>query len=108
MAMCVFGYSEPTSGRFLPPNPRLGCREEEYYQSEAEGLLECHKCRYLCTGRGEPLCRQFDHLFSLMVLEGVELVKQNFKQNSILGSGHFCSHTCFRFSFSEKRKGSTP
>lgn len=24
----------------------------EYYQSEAEGLLECHKCRYLCTGRG--------------------------------------------------------
>ncbi|XP_036782826.2 MARVEL domain-containing protein 3 isoform X1 [Manis pentadactyla] len=44
--------SEPTSGRFLPLNPRLGRGEEEYYQSEAEGLLECHKCRYLCTGRG--------------------------------------------------------
>lgn len=24
----------------------------EFYQSEAEGLLECHQCRYLCTGRG--------------------------------------------------------
>ncbi|KAK2497652.1 hypothetical protein MC885_008898 [Smutsia gigantea] len=44
--------SEFTSGRFLPPNPRLGRGEVEYYQSEAEGLLECHKCRYLCTGRG--------------------------------------------------------
>ncbi|KAM8776403.1 MARVEL domain-containing protein 3 isoform 1-T1 [Rhynchonycteris naso] len=45
-------YSEPTSGRYLPSNPRPGREEVEYYQSEAEGLLECHKCRYLCTGRG--------------------------------------------------------
>ncbi|KAM5208632.1 MARVEL domain-containing protein 3 isoform 1-T1 [Hipposideros larvatus] len=44
--------SEPTSGRYLPSNPRSGREEEKYYQSEAEGLLECHKCRYLCTGRG--------------------------------------------------------
>ncbi|CAK7317803.1 MARVEL domain-containing protein 3 [Vulpes lagopus] len=44
--------SEPTSGRYLPSNPRSGLEEVEYYQSEAEGLLECHKCRYLCTGRG--------------------------------------------------------
>ncbi|KAF6078598.1 MARVEL domain containing 3 [Phyllostomus discolor] len=44
--------SEPTAGRYLPSNPRPGREEVEYYQSEAEGLLECHKCRYLCTGRG--------------------------------------------------------
>ncbi|XP_012598073.2 MARVEL domain-containing protein 3 isoform X2 [Microcebus murinus] len=45
--------SEPTSGRYLSSNPRPGREEEvEYYQSEAEGLLECHKCKYLCTGRG--------------------------------------------------------
>ncbi|XP_036201661.1 MARVEL domain-containing protein 3 isoform X1 [Myotis myotis] len=45
-------YSEPPSGLYLPSNPRPGREDVEYYQSEAEGLLECHKCRYLCTGRG--------------------------------------------------------
>ncbi|KAM5133825.1 MARVEL domain-containing protein 3 isoform 1-T1 [Callospermophilus lateralis] len=45
-------YSEPNSGRYVPSHPRPGLEEVEYYQSEAEGLLECHKCRYLCTGRG--------------------------------------------------------
>ncbi|KAF4010851.1 hypothetical protein G4228_001851 [Cervus hanglu yarkandensis] len=44
--------SEPTSGRYPPSNPRPELQEAVYYQSEAEGLLECHKCRYLCTGRG--------------------------------------------------------
>ncbi|XP_045389108.1 MARVEL domain-containing protein 3 isoform X1 [Lemur catta] len=44
--------SEPTSGRYLSSNPRSGLEEVEFYQSEAEGLLECHKCKYLCTGRG--------------------------------------------------------
>uniref|UniRef100_A0A8C5P0A3 MARVEL domain-containing protein n=1 Tax=Jaculus jaculus TaxID=51337 RepID=A0A8C5P0A3_JACJA len=39
--------SEPTSERYVPTY-----LEPEYYQSEAEGLLECHKCKYLCTGRG--------------------------------------------------------
>uniref|UniRef100_A0A2K6EQF9 MARVEL domain-containing protein n=1 Tax=Propithecus coquereli TaxID=379532 RepID=A0A2K6EQF9_PROCO len=43
---------EPTSGRYLSSNSRPGQDEVEYYQSEAEGLLECHKCKYLCTGRG--------------------------------------------------------
>ncbi|KAI4055950.1 MARVEL domain containing 3 [Homo sapiens] len=44
--------SEPPSERYLPSTPRPGREEVEYYQSEAEGLLECHKCKYLCTGRG--------------------------------------------------------
>ncbi|XP_069882330.1 MARVEL domain-containing protein 3 isoform X3 [Dipodomys merriami] len=44
--------SEPMSGRYMSSYPRPGPEEVEYYQSEAEGLLECHKCRYLCTGRG--------------------------------------------------------
>ncbi|XP_004690259.1 PREDICTED: MARVEL domain-containing protein 3 [Condylura cristata] len=43
--------SELTLGRYLPQDAWPG-EEVEYYQSEAEGLLECHKCRYLCTGRG--------------------------------------------------------
>nr|KAF6410930.1 MARVEL domain containing 3 [Rousettus aegyptiacus] len=63
--------SDHTAGRYLPSNPRPGPEEVEYHQSEAEGLLECHKCRYLCTGRGEPFWRQFGHLLSPMVLEGV-------------------------------------
>ncbi|XP_036782827.2 MARVEL domain-containing protein 3 isoform X2 [Manis pentadactyla] len=58
--------SEPTSGRFLPLNPRLGRGEEEYYQSEAEGLLECHKCRYLCTGRA--CCQMLEVLMNLLIL----------------------------------------
>nr|XP_011727324.1 MARVEL domain-containing protein 3-like [Macaca nemestrina] len=63
--------SEPPSGRYLPSTPRPGREEVEYYQSEAEGLLECHKCKYLCTGRGELFCRLFNHLLSLVVLEGM-------------------------------------
>ncbi|XP_012868133.1 PREDICTED: MARVEL domain-containing protein 3 [Dipodomys ordii] len=45
-------WGEPISGRYMSSYPRPGPEEVEYYQSEAEGLLECHKCRYLCTGRG--------------------------------------------------------
>ncbi|XP_044516426.1 MARVEL domain-containing protein 3 [Gracilinanus agilis] len=44
--------SDYPSGRSLPFSPRRELEELEYYQSEAAGLLECHKCRYLCTGRG--------------------------------------------------------
>ncbi|XP_036604017.1 MARVEL domain-containing protein 3 [Trichosurus vulpecula] len=49
-----FGRSESDypSGRSLPFSPRPGLEEVEYYQSESSGLLDCHKCRYLCTGRG--------------------------------------------------------
>ncbi|XP_020819380.1 MARVEL domain-containing protein 3 [Phascolarctos cinereus] len=39
-------------GRSPTFSPRPELEEVEYYQSEAAGLLECHKCRYLCTGRG--------------------------------------------------------
>ncbi|XP_043836063.1 MARVEL domain-containing protein 3 [Dromiciops gliroides] len=46
-----FGRSE-SDYPSLPYSPRPGLEEVEYYQSEAGGLLECHKCRYLCTGRG--------------------------------------------------------
>ncbi|XP_021488185.1 MARVEL domain-containing protein 3 isoform X1 [Meriones unguiculatus] len=44
--------SELPSERYAPTHSGPAWQEEEYYQSEAEGLLECHKCRYLCTGRG--------------------------------------------------------
>lgn len=81
MAMYVFSYSEPTSGLYLPSNPRPGREDVEYYQSEAEGLLECHKCRYLCTGRGEPLGRLCGCSLSPVVQDGFELVTQKFKQN---------------------------
>ncbi|XP_012926960.1 MARVEL domain-containing protein 3 isoform X2 [Heterocephalus glaber] len=59
-------YSEPTSGRYVPSNPRPGPEEVEYYQSEAEGLLECHKCRYLCTGRA--CCQMLEVLLNLLIL----------------------------------------
>ncbi|XP_062969284.1 MARVEL domain-containing protein 3 isoform X2 [Cynocephalus volans] len=58
--------SEPTSGRYLPSNPRPGREEVEYSQSEAEGLLECHKCRYLCTGRA--CCQMLEVLLNLLIL----------------------------------------
>ncbi|XP_072492610.1 MARVEL domain-containing protein 3 isoform X1 [Notamacropus eugenii] len=44
--------SDDPSGRSPPFSPSPGLEEVEYYESEAAGLLECHKCRYLCTGRG--------------------------------------------------------
>ncbi|XP_068943804.1 MARVEL domain-containing protein 3 isoform X1 [Petaurus breviceps papuanus] len=49
-----FGRSESNYPSGRPPSfsPWPAVEEVEYYQSEAEGLLECHKCRYLCTGRG--------------------------------------------------------
>nr|XP_012421656.1 PREDICTED: MARVEL domain-containing protein 3 isoform X2 [Odobenus rosmarus divergens] len=59
-------YSEPTSGRYLPSNPRSGLEKVEYYQSEAEGLLECHKCKYLCTGRA--CCQMLEVLLNLLIL----------------------------------------
>ncbi|XP_058432037.1 MARVEL domain-containing protein 3 isoform X2 [Marmota monax] len=59
-------YSEPTSGRYVPSHPRPGLEEVEYYQSEAEGLLECHKCRYLCTGRA--CCQMLEVLLNLLIL----------------------------------------
>nr|Q9D956.1 RecName: Full=MARVEL domain-containing protein 3 [Mus musculus]BAB24975.1 unnamed protein product [Mus musculus] len=43
--------SERASERYVPTYSVPALQEEEYYQSEAEGLLDCHKCRYLCTGR---------------------------------------------------------
>ncbi|XP_014982054.1 MARVEL domain-containing protein 3 isoform X1 [Macaca mulatta] len=58
--------SEPPSGRYLPSTPRPGREEVEYYQSEAEGLLECHKCKYLCTGRA--CCQMLEVLLNLLIL----------------------------------------
>ncbi|NP_001230771.1 MARVEL domain-containing protein 3 isoform 2 [Sus scrofa] len=58
--------SERTSGRYQLSNPGPGLEEVEYYQSEAEGLLECHKCRYLCTGRA--CCQMLEVLLNLLIL----------------------------------------
>ncbi|XP_051702971.2 MARVEL domain-containing protein 3 isoform X2 [Oryctolagus cuniculus] len=58
--------SEPASGRYLPSNPRPGLEEVEFSQSEAEGLLDCHKCRYLCTGRA--CCQMLEVLLNLLIL----------------------------------------
>lgn len=59
----LLGCSELPSERYAPTRSGPAWQEEEYYQSEAEGLLECHKCRYLCTGRGEPWGTPSDHLY---------------------------------------------
>ncbi|XP_048211126.1 MARVEL domain-containing protein 3 isoform X2 [Perognathus longimembris pacificus] len=58
--------SEPTSGRYMSSYPRPGREEVEYYQPEAEGILECHKCRYLCTGRA--CCQMLEVLLNLLIL----------------------------------------
>ncbi|XP_049720612.1 MARVEL domain-containing protein 3 isoform X2 [Elephas maximus indicus] len=58
--------SELASGRYVLSNPRPGQEEVEYCQSEAEGLLECHKCRYLCTGRA--CCQMLEILLNLLIL----------------------------------------
>lgn len=36
------------------------------YESEARGLLDCHKCRYLCTGRA--CCQMLEVLLNLLIL----------------------------------------
>ncbi|XP_027701929.1 MARVEL domain-containing protein 3 isoform X3 [Vombatus ursinus] len=63
-----FGRSESDYplGRSLTFSPRPELEEVEYYQSEAAGLLECHKCRYLCTGRA--CCQLMKVLLNLLIL----------------------------------------
>ncbi|XP_069822240.1 MARVEL domain-containing protein 3 isoform X2 [Dendropsophus ebraccatus] len=40
------------SERSLPPNG-AELHDMEYYEAQTEGgILDCHKCKYLCTGRG--------------------------------------------------------
>ncbi|XP_021488186.1 MARVEL domain-containing protein 3 isoform X2 [Meriones unguiculatus] len=58
--------SELPSERYAPTHSGPAWQEEEYYQSEAEGLLECHKCRYLCTGRA--CCQMLEVLLNLLIL----------------------------------------
>ncbi|XP_004704620.1 MARVEL domain-containing protein 3, partial [Echinops telfairi] len=58
--------SELAAGRYVPSIPRSGLEEVEFYQSEAEGLLDCHKCRYLCTGRA--CCQLLAVLLSVLIL----------------------------------------
>nr|XP_020819381.1 MARVEL domain-containing protein 3 isoform X2 [Phascolarctos cinereus] len=53
-------------GRSPTFSPRPELEEVEYYQSEAAGLLECHKCRYLCTGRA--CCQLMKVLLNLLIL----------------------------------------
>lgn len=55
--------SELASERYISTYSEPARQDEEYYQSEAEGILECHKCRYLCTGRGEPWGTLSSHLY---------------------------------------------
>ncbi|KAL1784420.1 MARVEL domain-containing protein 3 isoform X2 [Sigmodon hispidus] len=54
------------SERYLSIHSQPARQEEEYYQSEAEGLLECHKCRYLCSGRA--CCQMLEVLLNLLIL----------------------------------------
>ncbi|EHB10954.1 MARVEL domain-containing protein 3 [Heterocephalus glaber] len=81
-------YSEPTSGRYVPSNPRPGPEEVEYYQSEAEGLLECHKCRYLCTGRGVvQIVEVILNGMVLMCIVASYFVLAGFSASFVSGSG---------------------
>ncbi|XP_072278634.1 MARVEL domain-containing protein 3 isoform X2 [Pyxicephalus adspersus] len=39
------------SDRSYPPN-EAQMQDIDYYEESGGGILDCHKCRYLCTGRG--------------------------------------------------------
>ncbi|KFO24657.1 MARVEL domain-containing protein 3 isoform X1 [Fukomys damarensis] len=81
-------YSEPTPGRYVPSHPRPGLEELEYYQSEAEGLLECHKCRYLCTGRGVvQIVEVILNGMVLMCIVASYFVLAGFSASFVSGSG---------------------
>ncbi|XP_028931923.1 MARVEL domain-containing protein 3 [Ornithorhynchus anatinus] len=62
--------SGPPEARYLPSSPHPGLEEVEYYgleeESEAEGLLDCHRCQYLCTGRA--CCQMVEVLLNLLIL----------------------------------------
>lgn len=58
--------SELASERYVSLHSRPERREEEYYKSEAEGLLECHQCKYLCSGRA--CCQVLEVLLNLLIL----------------------------------------
>lgn len=58
--------SELASERYMSVHSRPAQQEEEYYQSEAAGLLDCHKCRYLCSGRA--CCQMLEVLLNLLIL----------------------------------------
>ncbi|XP_075833466.1 MARVEL domain-containing protein 3 isoform X2 [Microtus pennsylvanicus] len=58
--------SELASERYVSLHSRPERQEEEYYKSEAEGLLECHQCKYLCSGRA--CCQMLEVLLNLLIL----------------------------------------
>ncbi|KAM3919462.1 MARVEL domain-containing protein 3 isoform 1-T1 [Leptodactylus fuscus] len=54
------------SERSYPPNgPEM--YDMEYYEAESDGgILDCHKCRYLCTGRA--CCQLVEVLLNMLIL----------------------------------------
>ncbi|KAM4018469.1 MARVEL domain-containing protein 3 isoform 1-T1 [Anomaloglossus baeobatrachus] len=56
-------YSSERS--FSPHGPEF--HDLEYYEAEREGgILDCHKCRYLCTGRA--CCQLVEVLLNMLIL----------------------------------------
>ncbi|XP_069822239.1 MARVEL domain-containing protein 3 isoform X1 [Dendropsophus ebraccatus] len=54
------------SERSLPPNG-AELHDMEYYEAQTEGgILDCHKCKYLCTGRA--CCQLVEVLLNLLIL----------------------------------------
>ncbi|MEE6500356.1 hypothetical protein FKM82_003751 [Ascaphus truei] len=50
---------------FSPHGPPLN--DVEYYEPESDGgILDCHRCRYLCTGRA--LCQVVEVLLNMLIL----------------------------------------
>ncbi|XP_056381838.1 MARVEL domain-containing protein 3 isoform X2 [Hyla sarda] len=55
-----------SSERSLPQNG-AELLEMEYYEAESEGgILDCHKCKYLCTGRG--VLQMLEVILNILVL----------------------------------------
>ncbi|XP_077144686.1 MARVEL domain-containing protein 3 isoform X1 [Ranitomeya variabilis] len=55
----------PAERSFSPPGAEL--HDLEYYEAEREGgILDCHKCKYLCTGRA--CCQLVEVLLNMLIL----------------------------------------
>ncbi|XP_072278636.1 MARVEL domain-containing protein 3 isoform X3 [Pyxicephalus adspersus] len=53
------------SDRSYPPN-EAQMQDIDYYEESGGGILDCHKCRYLCTGRA--CCQLVEVLLNMLIL----------------------------------------
>ncbi|XP_043937427.1 MARVEL domain-containing protein 3 [Protopterus annectens] len=62
-----YAYDETPTETYVQTNQRPSSVEREYYEPEPlRGILECNRCRYLCTGRA--MCQMVEVLLNMLIL----------------------------------------